>query len=70
MKKAVAATIIFLVLFAGAWILNEKTKHDFYVPMDEDEVVEVVPAEMNDSNKPYRPLKMFESREYVRIIAS
>lgn len=67
--KISAAISIFVLLFAGAWILDHKTKREFYMPGDE-EVVEMIPAnyEMEAGGK--QKLKVFESREYVRILTA
>ncbi|MGA5690123.1 hypothetical protein [Cytobacillus pseudoceanisediminis] len=67
-KHKISASItIFALLFAGAWILDHQTKREFYIPADEEEVVELLPAkyEMEAENK--QKLKVFEPREYVRI---
>lgn len=72
-KKVIASIFIFVFLFSGAWVLNQKGKRDFYLP-GAGEVVEVLPlggmplqnileAEKVDK----RRAKVFESREYIRI---
>lgn len=65
-NKISAAISIFILLFAGAWILDHSNKREFYVPGDE-EVVEMIPADFEMEAGDEQKLKVFESREYVRI---
>ncbi|KAB2332979.1 MULTISPECIES: hypothetical protein [Bacillaceae] len=69
--KIIAAVSIFVVLFSGAWLVNETGKREFYIPGEADEIVEMMPVESveNIMQAPLEKQKIeaFQSREYVRI---
>lgn len=69
-KRIIASFLLFLLLFIFAWQLDKKGKPDFYVPELEEEVVEVIPTNYKEEQLQKKRLKAFQSREYVRVIAS
>lgn len=67
LKKKISVSItIFILLFSGAWGLNLKERKEFYDPEAKEDVVDILPSQMGTEYKK-TPIKIFKSREYVRI---
>lgn len=69
-KKAVVAISIFVLLFIGAWLLNEQTKREYYMHNEESDYQ----IQQNDDNymindrSEIRIFPAFMSREYIRVV--
>ena len=66
MKISVAISIFFLLFFSG-WLLNQKEKREFYVPVLDQETVEILQINNELEAEVKQKIKAFQSREYVRV---
>ena len=66
MKISVAISIFFL-LFSSGWLLNQKEKREFYVPVLDQETVEILQINNELEAEVKQKIKAFQSREYVRV---
>ncbi|MBD8070493.1 hypothetical protein [Bacillus sp. PS06] len=69
-KKAFVGISIFVLLFVGAWLLNEQTKREYYLDHDDESEYQVQQTDdgymINESGR-YRIFPAFMSREYIRV---
>jgi hypothetical protein len=66
MKISVAISIFFLLFFSG-WLLNQKEKREFYVPVLDQETIEILQINNEIEDEVKQKIKSFRSREYVRV---
>jgi hypothetical protein len=66
MKISVAISVFFLLFFSG-WLLNQKQKREFYVPVLDQETVEILQINNELEAEVKQKIKVFQSREYVRV---
>ncbi len=70
-KKALVALSIFIVLFVGAWFINEQTKREYYMNNGDDtqtfQIQQGQETEIGDRREGLRIFPAFMSREYIRV---
>lgn len=68
MKVKISVIIfIFGLLFSSGWLLNQKEKREFYVPVLDQEIVEIFSINNQLESEVKQKIKAFQSREYVRV---
>jgi hypothetical protein len=69
-KKAFVAISIFVLLFIGAWFLNEQTKREYYMHNDESDyqIQQTDDNYMINDRGEIRIFPAFMSREYIRVV--
>jgi hypothetical protein len=68
MKVKISVTIsIFVLLFSSGWLLNQKENREFYVPVLDQETVEILQINNELEAEVKQKIKVFQSREYVRV---
>ncbi|KAB2492218.1 hypothetical protein [Priestia endophytica] len=61
-KQIVISAMLFLILFASAFMLNSATRKEYL----DDETIEKLVKHYGESIRNH-PLRSFDSREYVRV---
>jgi hypothetical protein len=68
MKAKISVTIsIFVLLFSSGWLLNQKENREFYVPVLDQETVEILQINNELEAEVKQKIKAFQPREYVRV---
>ncbi|WHY86682.1 hypothetical protein QNH39_02035 [Neobacillus novalis] len=68
MKVKIYVTIsIFVLLFSFGWLLNQKQKREFYLPVLNQETLEILQINNELEAEIKQKIRAFQPREYVRV---
>lgn len=68
MKVKIYVTIsIFVLLFSCGWLLNQKEKRQFYIPVLDQKTLEILQINNELEAEIIQKIRAFQPREYVRV---